>query len=718
MAGWHESDRRTSFSNVPDFRARTWGSRLSMPVIVELKSSSVSLHRYNASAHTVISDQSCWRLLPTFQEGIRYGIGPDRPALASGYQKGFLYGTLAFIFHDTIRREKSMPTISTHLTLLPGFGRPVNYIPDENDPEYVGRAFQNALSGNDVSAGYTTLPLTTLRELTMLQWMNVVTDKADWHVKVHDYAIVQKWREEAIASGRDITPKMVDWCIAELVYKAKLVTSPHQPIVVYNGDVVKSDTAVSPDLRKALQTAVTKFEESIADKSKDWHPGSNQKVWDLVHPSLFPLVYGRTRVLANGETTTLEDCIHRCGQGEITKAPRETELIESGPTVGWAENIVKKPYSAKFQWLPSEVDISGEEARITSYINNLHPLTQKPLYDVVSRLITASIPLWDLTLVLLASKAFHRDRRIDYTSCEYNPDPGRGPQAEGPQRREDEDFNDFYYRRQEWIESVRKVVLPEPSLFEPMETPPMFSLRNKYGKRGLQVIVKLANIELTPENPEYSGGSWHVEGQLNEHIVATSLYYYSCNNITPSSLSFKQQCDPEVTDEMGYEQHQHDWLMEVFGCEQDGPGVQEIGSIDTREGRLITFPNILQHRVNPFKLADHTKPGHRKIVALFLVDPNIKVISTAHVPCQRKDWWMEAMLNAHQANLSADLTKRSPGILGLPVEIQDHIFDQVDVMDLNEALSLRLELMEERKQYVVDQGRAFEHHRAFSLCEH
>jgi hypothetical protein len=26
--------------------------------------------------------------------------------------------------------------------------------------------------------------------------------------------------------------------------------------------------------------------------------------------------------------------------------------------------------------------------------------------------------------------------------------------------------------------------------------------------------VKLANIELTPDKPEYDGGSWHVEGQL------------------------------------------------------------------------------------------------------------------------------------------------------------------------------------------------------------
>ena len=35
------------------------------------------------------------------------------------------------------------------------------------------------------------------------------------------------------------------------------------------------------------------------------------------------------------------------------------------------------------------------------------------------------------------------------------------------------------------------------------------SLRNK----TVQVIVKLANIVLTPEKPEYAGGTWHVEGE-------------------------------------------------------------------------------------------------------------------------------------------------------------------------------------------------------------
>ena len=35
-------------------------------------------------------------------------------------------------------------------TLLPGCGRPLNYIPKQSDPDYIGELFKNALSGVDI----------------------------------------------------------------------------------------------------------------------------------------------------------------------------------------------------------------------------------------------------------------------------------------------------------------------------------------------------------------------------------------------------------------------------------------------------------------------------------------------------------------------------------------------------------------------------------------
>jgi hypothetical protein len=139
--------------------------------------------------------------------------------------------------------------------------------------------------------------------------------------------------------------------------------------------------------------------------------------------------------------------------------------------------------------------------------------------------------------------------RIEY-NCIYRPEIDDIPDDDqGPQQEEDEDDDDYLYvtfatffvrliktdhsnRRYEWKESISRPVQPEPGTFSPPTVPnhrrreffepgtdtllasKSMDLRRDFAYRGLQVIVKLANIELTPEKPDYRGGVWHVEGQL------------------------------------------------------------------------------------------------------------------------------------------------------------------------------------------------------------
>lgn len=222
---------------------------------------------------------------------------------------------------------------------------------------------------------------------------------------------------------------------------------------------------------------------------------------------------------------------------------------------------------------------------------------------------------------------------------------------------------------------------------------------------------RLANIELTPEKPEYEGGTWHVEGQLNEHICATSLFYYDNENIMPSDLGFRQQSHADEAGDMGYPQGVHEWLTEIYGCENDQAAVQEVGPVTCYEGRLLTFPNILQHQVQPFSLKYPEMPGHRKILALFLVDPGIRIISTANVPPQQRDWWSEEV-DRQTAGTGKALGKLSN-------EIKDKVFQEVEdfPISIETAKELRLKLMEERSSYVTNQVSAFEKN-TFSLCEH
>lgn len=233
-------------------------------------------------------------------------------------------------------------------------------------------------------------------------------------------------------------------------------------------------------------------------------------------------------------------------------------------------------------------------------------------------------------------------------------------------------------------------------------------LRTHFAHSGIQVIVKLANIHLTPSKPDYAGGSWHIEGQLNERICATALYYYDNENITDSHLAFRTKVSTDDITSRDYSQDDNDGVCYLFDIERDGPGIQDIGRVLTREGRLLAFPNVLQHQVQPFSLADLTKPGHRKILALFLVDPFQRIISTANVPPQQREWWADAL---HQEN--------EGGLNALPAELRQQVLDEVTdfLIGLDEAKSLRDELMEERGRFVVDVNGEFERE-TFAFCEH
>lgn len=51
----------------------------------------------------------------------------------------------------------------------------------------------------------------------------------------------------------------------------------------------------------------------------------------------------------------------------------------------------------------------------------------------------------------------------------------------------------------------------------------------------------------------------------------------------------------------------------------------------------------------PLSLEDRSKPGHRKILALFLVDPHRRIISSANVPLHRPDWASESRILGQKA---------------------------------------------------------------------
>ncbi len=82
---------------------------------------------------------------------------------------------------------------------------------------------------------------------------------------------------------------------------------------------------------------------------------------------------------------------------------------------------------------------------------------------------------------------------------------------------------------------------------------------------------------------------------MNEKIAATALYYLDSENVTPSHLAFRMQTDSYLNDDIQTSQDEYNWLERVFGTSLGASGscTQNYGEVETRQGRLIAFPNVL-----------------------------------------------------------------------------------------------------------------------------
>ncbi|GAA6023984.1 hypothetical protein JCM10207_006843 [Rhodosporidiobolus poonsookiae] len=576
-------------------------------------------------------------------------------------------------------------------------------------------------------------PPCTAHEIAMLALSYEIRSKPDWHLKYRDPDIRAKWRKEALEAApavrtvledpparhrveasppahlqakdaeedsededdyrgvdsdenweyehpgpRDeqeltrLSEKMVDYVLDELAWHEEQLKDESGIRLSCFHKVYESDTLIPSSLRAELLTHVAALESSPPHGTADWHPGSNQQVLDLVHPSLYPLRYGITPVRA------LDD------EGKVTdrvEAPEPRNAIHSA--------------SKKYQWLPSDFDVDVEgKVSISSYINNLHPVDHACFYPVLASLFERFLPMFERVLSDLQVPIAHHVPVTRDMAHEWYPDMPAGLTQD-----EEED----------WYE-VRLPSIPQPGEFrmpsneelaKKAEEGPAFPLKG----RKLQVIVKLASIHLTPEQPTYEGGVWHVEGMQNEEIVASGIYYFDQENITDSQLAFRGTFDDQFMHHMQWDNR---GVRTIWGVDDGSALLQYYNALDTKAGRAICFPNIYQHKVSSFSLEEKSKPGYRKILVFFLVDPLKsaagEVISTARVAPQQSEWIWRAIPEHFQSKL--------------PVETWHKILNHLDgLLDFDEAKREREELMHERK-YLVQENDLRVFKRLFSLCEH
>lgn len=400
------------------------------------------------------------------------------------------------------------------------------------------------------------------------------------------------------------------------------------------------------------------------------HQGGDARVRHLVDPALWPLCYGQTRILQDNDMIDRGNCLEYRGLGyRLPKHDHFTVKINRyALRTSFREHLI----SLNHQCLPTEVNISENGcATLEGYINNIHPIKHAELYSTIEHCITAWLPAWDIIYRWYDEFGFQRLKSNNVKrycktsaicggSCKAWNRPLDSSQARDAGGDDDDDGGfhpytgvDIGYEKtlcgmldERWFNETHPIISPDSKLDSDADsairdTHDRFRLQMEdikhsgyfTGASRIQVIVELINIELTPDQPLFNGGPWHTEAMLNEHVCATTLFFYDDENVTQSRLSFraisKQASAPGLSMWPG-----EDWRA-IGRTYEIGKGwygwAQEIGSASVAQGQVVMFPNILQHKMEPFSLADSNASGHRKIFALHLVDPAIPIISTANV---------------------------------------------------------------------------------------
>ncbi|KAJ1814914.1 hypothetical protein LPJ56_004718 [Coemansia sp. RSA 2599] len=395
-------------------------------------------------------------------------------------------------------------------------------------------------------------------------------------------------------------------------------------------------------------------------RDKEWVP-----IELIVDPSLYSLVYKSTPILPKPITSPLEALslssfgtvpgsidawkqavcdlnASMASKGKDSAESSEQSDAAADSFVPFNEVYLGMVDEEERHWLPTDIYVNGDgSVDFKSYINNIHPAENAGMYTAISKILARTIPLLEQ---VLTDWKHPRDLRVpyDYGNCLVFPE--KAPEYTSC----DEDDDDYYEKWAanygEWRDSIIDTTMNPADFVEPKRPLAAYSLRNK----NLQVVVEITDKGMTPFSTTAA-----------ENIIATAIYYYDVGSEEKPVIRFDEGIESDTTTIFGsgYDMLAHEIL---YGGEQCIKGYfieQSAGGIDIEKGRIICYPNV-------YRIQDFT--GRPKRLTMYFVDPSIRVVSTAIVPPQQKDWWMK-VVSSVPSRLSM-----------LPVEIQNMVFKNVD----------------------------------------
>ncbi|KAH9940099.1 uncharacterized protein BXZ73DRAFT_75713 [Epithele typhae] len=514
------------------------------------------------------------------------------------------------------------------------------------------------------------IPPITLVELRMSYYSGEIRSRPRWWMKIHEPPIAATWHEEIVEHDRlykqdeedgpkwdgvkwrprdSLTEAQLSYIFDELRYEASKRDPATGIFASSIRKVYESHSLIDTELRERLVKA-TSIIETDSDDDKDWHSGPGGRCFDLVDPSLYPISIGHGLFCPPNPSA---------GQEPELMLLDNDRYLEARPDLKDISTFRAYAVSPAYQWLPTDFAVSADgNATALGYINNVHPFRHRALYPAItSRVVARFVPMFERVLIDVLYPPSKPTKNVGdwYKHIEASAPPW-------------EPKDTYYKRRAEWARIHEWLHVPEPEAFAP---PSADNPRFEFSLRGrtIQVVIKHTEVRLTPEDSTYPGDVWHVEGMANERIVATALYCYAMENVTVSRIAFRQR--------VGAGEYGNDLPR------GDNKG-QPLGHVALGEDKCVAFPNVYQHREEPFELVDKTRPGRRKLLALFLVDPNVRILSPADVPPQQREW---TLAEAEKALV----------VQNLPQEPVDMIvgFAEDGFMTREQAEKHRLKLMEE-----------------------
>ncbi|XP_035707763.1 uncharacterized protein LOC110849832 [Folsomia candida] len=478
------------------------------------------------------------------------------------------------------------------------------------------------------------------RSRLRLSWM--IKSRKGWETDFNDSSVVSKWFQDAkdelggaVASSSG--HKKVALVQLEKNWPVVIDRLPHF-LTLWDGQLTPgpldgswvADGLVDIALTERLVGGAGKVEE-IAIKANNWQPATENRVINVIDPYSYCAVAKRSHILKGGfvpkEPKNLDDYRHLL-HFHSANTRNYLHRFDVKRLISIIPNDMISP-PPKIEWDPNyqllPADVVIDSDGASHFTSYVNGL-----YPAEHGELYATLEQVLDKMVPMFEKVLTEIRTAGQAEAES------GPKT----------------RRQ----------LANPSI---VSIAPV-SLRG----RKIQVVVRMATTILTPENSKHPGGQWHIEGMANEQIVAVGLHYFSNENITTSELY------------LGLTQRALNGVIRVV----DG-GNNDFG-IETVPGRSVVFKNSVSHRVAPFELDDPDKPGHRKILGFFLVDPGAQILSSARVPCQQWTRYL-GQVKAVLAHL-------------LPPEIVELVVSFLrrgdQYLDTEEAKRLQGEMRDERKK--------------------